>query len=463
MRTERQADEEAREQLAKVINEWRPEMHVDPWGLTLDYAYRSGCSLDEVFRQNFRLYETLMVDGPAISSQDLVESVVREAEELQRLAEVTTLPALATAARSVLERRSPAMSPIDAAEMLATTTENDPTATVIWQLSDLHFGSLMRWAPDPRELASALTYPAATVSGASPDYVVISGDLTSKAEAAEFDSFKEFCRCLQQGLWGENCAQRILAVPGNHDVTWLPNGKADRLAAFVEALKDEASCITPFGPRERVFRDPKVVVHRYGLESPSDPPLALVSLEKERIELLLMTSAYYSGDVPLPLRELITDGSWDRAMSGQIFDLVRRDEGKISMAYLSLLATALPPQEGPRLALVHHPMAGYDSVFPQTPLATATLAALHAQGADVVLHGHLHAVPSTFPGADRLAQSILCTTLTAETWLASRGFLVHVIHGAPQRRLSTYSWSLGQDATFRPEGLRRIHERDLRS
>jgi 3',5'-cyclic AMP phosphodiesterase CpdA len=73
----------------------------------------------------------------------------------------------------------------------------------IVHLSDLHFG-----AHDEAIVMAVLD----EVNGASPDLVIISGDLTQRART---EQFQEACRFLEQL---RNAGHEVLVVPGNHDV-----------------------------------------------------------------------------------------------------------------------------------------------------------------------------------------------------------------------------------------------------
>jgi 3',5'-cyclic AMP phosphodiesterase CpdA len=70
----------------------------------------------------------------------------------------------------------------------------------IVHLSDLHFGRT-----DPKILEPLL----ATIAAIGPDVVVVSGDLTQRARAAEFREARDFLARI---------AQPQVIVPGNHDV-----------------------------------------------------------------------------------------------------------------------------------------------------------------------------------------------------------------------------------------------------
>lgn len=74
-----------------------------------------------------------------------------------------------------------------------------PMRTLV-HLSDLHFGRT-----DPALIEPLL----ATVSASAPDVVVVSGDLTQRARAAEFRDARAFL---------DRLPQPQIVVPGNHDV-----------------------------------------------------------------------------------------------------------------------------------------------------------------------------------------------------------------------------------------------------
>ena len=73
----------------------------------------------------------------------------------------------------------------------------------IAHLSDIHFG-----ANDPNIVAATIDW----LKEKQPDLVIISGDLTQRARAGQFQDAAEYLQALRQnGL-------RLLVVPGNHDI-----------------------------------------------------------------------------------------------------------------------------------------------------------------------------------------------------------------------------------------------------
>ena len=68
-------------------------------------------------------------------------------------------------------------------------------------ITDIHFG--------PNHLPDRAEGVAALVAERSPDYVVVSGDLTRRAKPGQFR---------QARAWVDSLGCQVLAVPGNHDV-----------------------------------------------------------------------------------------------------------------------------------------------------------------------------------------------------------------------------------------------------
>jgi 3',5'-cyclic AMP phosphodiesterase CpdA len=77
--------------------------------------------------------------------------------------------------------------------------------TDIFHCSDLHFGHPA--VPEQYEAIEAL------IQDSRFDMVVISGDLTQRARAGEFQRARAFIRHAER-------VSRVIVVPGNHDVAW---------------------------------------------------------------------------------------------------------------------------------------------------------------------------------------------------------------------------------------------------
>ena len=90
--------------------------------------------------------------------------------------------------------------------------------TTIFHVSDLHFG----WPVVPEQIEAI----EQTIQAERFDVVAISGDLTQRARAGEFQRAAVFIRDAAK-------VSRVITIPGNHDVAWwrapLGFGKKDRV------------------------------------------------------------------------------------------------------------------------------------------------------------------------------------------------------------------------------------------
>ena len=73
--------------------------------------------------------------------------------------------------------------------------------TVLLHLSDTHFGT---------EQEAVVVAALKLTHAEQPDAVILSGDITQRARAAQFDAARIFCDGLQ--------VERLLTLPGNHDI-----------------------------------------------------------------------------------------------------------------------------------------------------------------------------------------------------------------------------------------------------
>lgn len=86
--------------------------------------------------------------------------------------------------------------------------------TVLLHLSDTHFGT---------EQPAVVTAAQKLAHAEKPDAVILSGDITQRARAAQFDAARAFCDGLK--------VERLLTLPGNHDIP-LYNVAARLLAPY---------------------------------------------------------------------------------------------------------------------------------------------------------------------------------------------------------------------------------------
>lgn len=96
--------------------------------------------------------------------------------------------------------------------------------SVLLHVSDTHFGT-----EKPKVVAALLALARAR----RPDLLVLSGDITQRAQPAEFEAGRAFCQRL--GI------ARMLALPGNHDIPLLD--------LFDRMVRPYARYLDAFGPR----------------------------------------------------------------------------------------------------------------------------------------------------------------------------------------------------------------------
>ena len=95
------------------------------------------------------------------------------------------------------------------------------TTTTLFHCSDLHFGHPA--VPEQYEAIEAL------IQERKYDVVAISGDVSQRARAGEFQRAREFIRQAER-------ISHTIVVPGNHDVAWwlAPLGFGDRAKMFAK-------------------------------------------------------------------------------------------------------------------------------------------------------------------------------------------------------------------------------------
>jgi small GTP-binding protein len=117
-----------------------------------------------------------------------------------------------------LERTGTAEVSITRLPVHAVKSRTDDSRIRILHLSDLHFSSdtdpVLMWQPllaDIRDAEGGLGFQQV-------DYLVVSGDLTNRADPREFERAREFISALIERLGVS--ALRCIIVPGNHDLSY---------------------------------------------------------------------------------------------------------------------------------------------------------------------------------------------------------------------------------------------------
>jgi 3',5'-cyclic AMP phosphodiesterase CpdA len=154
----------------------------------------------------------------------------------------------------------------------------DQDDLVIVQLSDLHFGGkhafLMRkggrvWNEERPSFVDALLKDLDGLGLSDRvDALLLTGDFVETGESAEFELAADFVRTLSASI--SVSADRILMIPGNHDVTWNPS-------EFNRSHPDEVASLKNFEQfRSELRSDSPSEVQLLDLASPTSKRRLLV-------------------------------------------------------------------------------------------------------------------------------------------------------------------------------------------
>lgn len=446
------------QQLEVLLGKWRLQDRLDPAGPILDYVSRTDTPLLTIFDKNIDLYECIFegshekLEYSKDQQLTLLRATIRSEKERDEIAKATP---------KNYPRIHELLAEFENDEQTASdwASEAEEIQVVMWQLSDIHFGRLNRLQRDPVELAALLSTAANLCPTTKPDYLLITGDVSTSADTSEFEQFQTFCDELSCHLWGSLVPQRILVIPGNHDTLLFDDGTTDRLERFAQHFSDSRFCITPYGPEGiQTFEEPGVSVsrHHYG----EGPPLALVSLAEVPMEFILLVSSYHSGVVSESFRTLINETVEDKDTSEKVIEYIRNDTGYIDNSYINLLTSSIPETDTARVTLIHHHLESYGALCQANSNAEALRDALYLRGARVALHGHLHLFESESRDEMRtletrkLCRCIPCSTLCSNTTLDNKGFMIHEFSNSPRPKLSSREWPISSYGTFREANIR---------
>ncbi len=211
-------------------------------------------------------------------------------------------------------------------------------------LSDLHFGEA-----DAASVASL----AAAVRAASPDALVVSGDLTRRARSAEFAAAAQFLASF---------GVPVLAVPGNHDIPG-----SDLWTRFID----------PLAPWQRFHGED------------SEPELVL-------------------GDTVVLGVDTVQRAHWHLDWSAG--GLSSRRIGRLAARIAAHPGRRI-------LVVCHHPLRHPAWATDRRPArgGTAAVSLLRDAGAQAILCGHLHRADAPAEGADLPRQFIAPSALSPRT------------------------------------------------
>jgi 3',5'-cyclic AMP phosphodiesterase CpdA len=171
---------------------------------------------------------------------------------------------------------------------------------VIAHISDLHFG---------RVGEAALQALHDAISKLQPDLLVVSGDLTQRARAREFQQARAFL---------DSLVPPRIVVPGNHDVP-LYNIVARWLTPLDKYRRHVESNLAP------TFADPEIAV--MGLSTARSLTVKDGRLNREQMD---QACAFFGGYRAAQMRILVTHHPFDAAQKKHEGDIVQRSQQAVS-------------------------------------------------------------------------------------------------------------------------------------
>jgi small GTP-binding protein len=294
-----------------------------------------------------------------------------------------TLEKRLLALKTVVERKTRA----DVIEVKREIAEQKPSKEDpirILHLSDLHFGEkddpMTRLQPLLRDLKDR----ESGLGFAHLNYLVISGDLTNRATAEEFDRVHSFISLLIKSL--ELSAARCVIVPGNHDLNWNEPVYSWQQKRKVDASKLEQGSYVEQG-EGYLIRDEDRYPKRFEnfgkfyhqltqLPYPLQGEQQCIPLlfEDTRIQFLAMNSAWEIDEYHQN-RSGIHPSALVKGLQEAGKQIEKAEEGERLAKDAKLL----------RIAVWHHPVTGNEKIMDD-----AFLEQLQQENFRLCLHGHVH-------------------------------------------------------------------------
>lgn len=239
----------------------------------------------------------------------------------------------------------------------------------------------------------------------SPEAVVISGDLTSRADETGFQAFSDLI-AEHPEIFPED-STRVVVVPGNHDVDWsYPAGDPGRYAGFLRATRDKG------------FSTPPLDGVDFAPDDETGAPIGSASphvLRTETFVVVPINSSNWCGTAASP-RGGWTPEQWDAALAdldaltrenvtAELRRLTHHDIARVSRPQVAALERHLASSASSaslaadgarvRVATLHHqllPVSTKEERKPFEALMNLGLVReiLREFDIDVVLHGHKH-------------------------------------------------------------------------
>jgi Icc-related predicted phosphoesterase len=275
----------------------------------------------------------------------------------------------------------------------------------IHHLTDIHFGrfskaaahidsGLSRSIPAPRSVYEQyLRHLSALPKIDAPDFVIISGDLTSVGsfqELLEAQRFVEGIRDALGSIWDDEtnarACERIVIVPGNHDYSYAAVDDSGRMLARGQFYSLFKEYITP---HRKLAGNKYSGVTVHNLHTDRTGPIAFYCVDSCGI------AGHVNETVIEKVKGLLQPDIRSDTAS-VLKEIARLDPGFVNPEELERGLADAPdiPPDALKICVVHHPVhsAATQDVdqFPMLINAGSLRAALSNQQVHVVLSGHVH-------------------------------------------------------------------------
>ena len=295
---------------------------------------------------------------------------VADSGYLQRAARADRKDELGSSVKRVTMR--PVLRQVD----VDASAQQEPIRVL--HLSDLHLSADVDPVPLWRPLLADIQDRETGLGFQTVDYLVISGDLTNRADEREFECAHKFLSLLIQEL--RLSAQRCIIVPGNHDLSWevedaykykkkrLTHASELRAGAFVQQtdgylIRDDERYARRFENFGRFYH--QLLQEAYPLDVSVQS--RAYTFEDSQLQFLALNSAW-------EIDEYFTDRS-----------SIHASALSASLQAADKFARQSAPRKPLRIAVWHHPITGNEKMK-----SDAFLEQLRPAGVKLCLHGHVH-------------------------------------------------------------------------
>ncbi|MEW8523846.1 MAG: metallophosphoesterase [Candidatus Thiodiazotropha endolucinida] len=342
----------------------------------------------------------------------------------------------------------------------------------ILQISDIHMGLLhsSHGRSDTKPHEALLLTLRNLPEVQKPHLCIISGDLTSISSEEEFQEATDFLNRLATG--GSLCKSegldpksQILVVPGNHDTKWNQDSlTTDKLELFKAHVSDNGGFITPYGVPNSLQQNNLVAFSNQDRAAEENlPPFSVVHYPELGIEVSLLTSSYYSGELfrderrekLLKTHALLTEGTDSKQATDTLRNILVLDDGYLSSEYFESIDHTLRDarknynsESAINIAVTHHPVVPCGKSEPCYESNALRTRLKQLWKIPIVVHGHAHAINKRPDEAhSSRATGIGCPALSAIDSEDSLGVLLHCIDSR-ERKIESIAWNFDPEGTF---------------